>query len=300
MKYKALLCGKGKGVIDDFFMHLDLVFELQSTSMRYSDMLSHLRYFQPDVLIFCMHNETDGDIDKIKLLKEEGEKYNIPLVIIGDEKECSMFQRKTWDMADLVCLKSMQLKHIGDCVLEFINNKKKEEEPVKNDAKEEVLQLDNILSDETRKVLQKLESEESYHLQEKSAMKEEKEERKKNVMKQILVVDDDPIMLKLIKEQLREQYIVATAVSGGLALKFLQRKNVDLIILDYEMPGENGAEVLKKIRENEATSNLPVVFLTGINEKEKIQKVISLNPQGYLLKPIEREKLLEIIASTIG
>ena len=298
MKDKVLLCGKGKGVIDDFFTHLDLVFELQSTSMRYSDMLSHLRYFQPDVLVFCMHNEADGEIEKIKSLRSEGTQYNVPLIIVGDEKECSMFQRKAWDMADLVCSKSMPLKQMGERIQEVINNKKKIK-TVEHDV-EEILPLEEILSDTTKEVIRKLEQKEMNPVQKTSAMGEGKAERKKNEMKQILVVDDDPIMLKLIKEQLREQYIVATAVSGGLALKFLQRKKVDLIILDYEMPGENGAEVLKKIREDEAISNLPVVFLTGINEKEKIQKVISLNPQGYLLKPIEREKLLEIIASTIG
>ena len=298
MKDKVLLCGKGKGVVDDFFTHLDLVFELQSTSMRYSDMLSHLRYFQPDVLVFCMHNEADGEIEKIKSLRSEGTQYNVPLIIVGDEKECNMFQRKAWDMADLVCSKSMPLKQMGERIQEVINNKKKIK-TVEHDV-EEILPLEEILSDTTKEVIRKLEQKEMNPVQKTSAMGEGKAERKKNEMKQILVVDDDPIMLKLIKEQLREQYIVATAVSGGLALKFLQRKKVDLIILDYEMPGENGAEVLKKIREDEAISNLPVVFLTGINEKEKIQKVISLNPQGYLLKPIEREKLLEIIASTIG
>lgn len=73
-----------------------------------------------------------------------------------------------------------------------------------------------------------------------------------------------------------------------------------MIILDYEMPGESGADVLKRIRDNDATSNLPVVFLTGITDKEKIKKVLSYKPQGYLLKPVEREKLLQIISNTIG
>ena len=118
--------------------------------------------------------------------------------------------------------------------------------------------------------------------------------------KHILVVDDDPMMLKLIKEQLKDNYTVATAINGAIALKFLENKKTDMIILDYEMPGESGADVLKKIRDNEVTSNLPVVFLTGITDREKIKKVIGLKPQGYLIKPIEREQLLQIISNTIG
>ena len=107
------------------------------------------------------------------------------------------------------------------------------------------------------------------------------------------------MMLRLIKEQLKDTYTVATAINGDIAIKFLESKKTDLVILDYEMPHENGAEVLKKIRDKEVTSNLPVIFLTGISEREKIQNVLSFKPQGYLLKPIEREKLLQIIADTI-
>ena len=120
------------------------------------------------------------------------------------------------------------------------------------------------------------------------------------VKKHVLVVDDDPMMLRLIKEQLKDIYMVATAINGNLALKFLENKKTDLIILDYEMPNENGVDVLKKLRDNDMTSNIPVVFLTGISDREKIQKVLKFKPQGYLLKPIEREKLLQIIANTIG
>lgn len=93
---------------------------------------------------------------------------------------------------------------------------------------------------------------------------------------------------------------MATAVSGKIALNFLKNRKTDLILLDYEMPVENGPEVLKKLRENEETKDIPVVFLTGINDREKIQKVLAMKPQGYLLKPIEYDKLIQTIHNVIG
>ena len=116
----------------------------------------------------------------------------------------------------------------------------------------------------------------------------------------ILIIDDDTRMLRILKEELREKYNVATAVSGKIALNFLEKRKTDLILLDYVMPDEDGPAVLKKLRENNATKDIPVVFLTGINDRNKIEKVLDMNPQGYLLKPIKPEKLFRTIRQIIG
>ena len=132
----------------------------------------------------------------------------------------------------------------------------------------------------------------------------EEEERKKQEKakerKHVLIIDDDPVMLKLVNGQLREHYDVATAISGSLALKFLEKKHTDLILLDYEMPGDNGPTVLKKLRNNPETKDIPVVFLTAMTERSKIEDVLALKPQGYLLKPIDREKLYQVISNVIS
>lgn len=120
------------------------------------------------------------------------------------------------------------------------------------------------------------------------------DERKRH----ILVVDDDVRTLRFLKAYLRD-YEVATAVNGSQAMKFLETKKTDLILLDYKMPVENGPEVLKKLRANERTKDIPVVFLTGVADSDKIQEVLLMKPQGYLLKPINRGKLMEIIKKVI-
>ena len=82
-------------------------------------------------------------------------------------------------------------------------------------------------------------------------------------------------------------------------MKFLERRMTNLILLDYEMPGENGPAVLEQLRATEATKDIPVVFLTGVTETKKIQEALMLKPQSYLLKPVNREKLLSTIESLI-
>ena len=113
-----------------------------------------------------------------------------------------------------------------------------------------------------------------------------------NEKKRVMIIDDSPAMLKAIKEHLKTEYEIATAINGKIGLRYLQNKKVDLILLDYEMPEMDGPEVFKQLLDNPDTANIPVVFLTGINDTSKIQKALSLKPQGYLLKPVDRENLM--------
>lgn len=127
----------------------------------------------------------------------------------------------------------------------------------------------------------------------------QEEPQEEVVKKRVLVVDDDPLMLKLIKEHLHDEYEVGTALNGKVAMKFLEKKTVDLILLDYEMPDENGPAVLQKIHDNEATKDIPVLFLTGVTEKKKIQQALVQKPQGYILKPIDKDKLMKAISKFV-
>ena len=111
--------------------------------------------------------------------------------------------------------------------------------------------------------------------------------------KSILVVDDDPSFLSLVREWLRSTYRVSMANSGLQAIKWLGSNKVDLILLDYEMPVTNGPQVLEMLRADDETKNIPVMFLTGKGDKESVMKVVSLKPEGYFLKTIQKDELLE-------
>lgn len=110
--------------------------------------------------------------------------------------------------------------------------------------------------------------------------------------KRILIIDDDPVYAKMTAEWLSEDYQVDTVTDGMKGIGFLLDNKVDLILLDYEMPIVDGSKILGMLRSSPETRDIPVIFLTGIQSKESIQKVLALKPQGYLLKSITKQKLL--------
>lgn len=128
-----------------------------------------------------------------------------------------------------------------------------------------------------------------------AAIENKRPARNDDEMKNILIVDDSPVTLRGIKAMLDKDYQISVATSGEQALKTIMKKRPDLVLLDYEMPGWDGRETLEKIRENEEICDIPVVFLTGVADKEHIAAVLKLNPAGYFLKPAEKEKLISTI-----
>jgi CheY-like chemotaxis protein len=111
--------------------------------------------------------------------------------------------------------------------------------------------------------------------------------------KSILVVDDDPNYMNLVREWLKDSYKVSMATSGLRAIKWLASNKVDLILLDYEMPVTDGPQVLEMLRADTETRDIPVIFLTGRDDKDSVMAVVSLKPEGYFLKTIGKQELLE-------
>ncbi len=114
--------------------------------------------------------------------------------------------------------------------------------------------------------------------------------------KKILLVDDDPTYLTMVRSWLDNQYNVAIVNSGMQAITYLANNKPDLILLDYEMPVTTGPQVFEMIRSEMSTSDIPVFFLTGKGDKESVMKVVSLKPNGYLLKTTQKEELLNTIS----
>ena len=215
-------------------------------------------------MVLALYDESRDDVFKFTELKRRLAKEEIVLVIIGEKEDCDIFEKVTFHMADYIIHRPVDVSEIKNRIVNYL----KEIEKQKEEDREIQLALEALREQQRRK--------------------------------HVLVIDDDPLMLKLIKEYLHENYDVATAVSGKIAYKFLENKTTDLILLDYEMPVENGPMVLETLRQNSELANIPVVFLTGISDKEKIKQALMLKPQGYLLKPIDRETLLGTIEKFLG
>ena len=117
--------------------------------------------------------------------------------------------------------------------------------------------------------------------------------------KHILIVDDDKNMLKLLKMFLEDDYQVTIVESGKQALDFIINHTPDLILLDYMMPLFDGPHVMEIIRKREASRHIPVLFLTSVADKDKIIQCLAQGPQGYLIKPISRDELLQRVGEVL-
>lgn len=113
--------------------------------------------------------------------------------------------------------------------------------------------------------------------------------------KKILVVDDDGVMLRTIKEWLSIKYEVYIANSGMNAITFLANNKVDLILLDYMMPVVSGPQVFAMLRNDPMTKSIPVMFLTAKSDKTSVLKVAALKPEKYLLKSMPPPELVQQI-----
>lgn len=117
----------------------------------------------------------------------------------------------------------------------------------------------------------------------------------KEAQRSILLVDDDPTFLKMMKGWLDPYYRVTIVTSGTQALMYLADNKPDLILLDYEMPVTSGPQVLEMIRSETKVDHVPVMFLTGKGDRESVLKVLALKPEGYLLKALNREEILSSV-----
>lgn len=109
----------------------------------------------------------------------------------------------------------------------------------------------------------------------------------------ILVVDDQPINIKLLQRKLeREGYEVLTAFNGQECLNIVAERKPDLILLDVMMPEMDGIETCEKLKENEDTETIPVIFITAKSSKEGKLEGLGVGAVDYITKPIDLEETL--------
>lgn len=121
--------------------------------------------------------------------------------------------------------------------------------------------------------------------------KRQKEKNKKTV----LAIDDDMTYLKQINRFLHDSYNVIMINSAKLALEYLLKHRPDVVLLDFQMPFYNGANVMNMIRKNTNGQDIPIILLSGVLDREVINECYSCNPAAYLAKPVSKEVLIETI-----
>lgn len=119
-------------------------------------------------------------------------------------------------------------------------------------------------------------------------------------MHSILLVDDDPVCLRNMTNWLKNFYHVSVAKSGAACISYLGKNRPDLILLDYEMPVCDGVQTLEMIRSEPEYADIPVIFLTGVSDMDKVKEALKLKPQGYILKNTDRVDFLNKVNQIFG
>jgi DNA-binding response OmpR family regulator len=119
-------------------------------------------------------------------------------------------------------------------------------------------------------------------------------------LKQILTIDDSPLVLRYVKNILKDEYEVLLATSGEMGLKKAKEVHPALILLDYEMPVMDGKETFLNLKVDEETEDIPVIFLTSVSDTKKVKEVLDMKPAGYILKPLDAEQLLTKVHKALG
>ena len=311
-KRKLLLCGANGSLISDFFEQLTDRFEILSCSSREEDIRGHLKYYDPEALVLCVYDEKREELSMLGRIKEQLKQRGSVLIVAGDGTKCDDFERMMPRMADYVVRRGRaincqmmggQINSYLDTMSMFRMIKKEEKRDVNSNVSDAVSSPANSHAGSVTgkgRGKDKLDDILAAAAQAVEEMASMPAQRTPGERRHVLVVDDDSSMLRMIKDILGDHYDVAAAISGKVALKFLESRRTDLILLDYEMPGQSGAEVYEKILQNPALRHIPVVFLTGVSDRERIAAVLAMRPRGYLLKPIDSERLKKTVEEIVG
>ena len=114
-----------------------------------------------------------------------------------------------------------------------------------------------------------------------------------------LIIDDEPPIMQIVKTVLSGAgYTVFTANNGTVGIEIAKKHRPGIIILDRYMPEMDGNETLKHLKNNKATSHIPVIMLTGENKLQEIKKSIELGANGYIVKPFKSGDFLKQVNRT--
>ena len=107
----------------------------------------------------------------------------------------------------------------------------------------------------------------------------------------MLIADDDPLMRVLVTVSLADMADTVEAASGDEVLRLLREKDFDLVLLDWDMPGPDGLQILRAVRAG--GSRMPIIMVTAEAERGQVLKALNAGASDYVIKPFEIESLRE-------
>ena len=269
MQLKVLVTGKNRKVAKDVCEHLqaDRGYVTVKCDPNKTALFDLMLGELPKVVIICLGDETSVTVQAYNVMKSALRQGNITTIVVTDAEDEKLFIKYTELERVLFLSRPISLFALYEKLNEI-------EETLEGEKEKNLATFREFVNDDPDKG------------------------HKRN---SIIVVDDDTEQLLVIKEQLEEFYDVTCVKSGDAAFKFLAKKSCNLILLDYLMPDLDGPEVLRNIQDTKAWADIPVIFLTGVSEKNKVlQTLAELRPQGYIIKPSKKSEIVAKIIDVLG
>ena len=221
MKLKVLINCRHSRLVEDLMSSRSSSFDCLTTSGYTQDILRHVEVYQPNVFLSFWEKYDYEVVQQYYMLKRERSMYRLPFVVISRDDVCDTCTKYDSELFSAILRRPITVfkirERLKQVTTESLERQLHSNAPAPDTAAELELTEDG--------------SDSSAPFQEK---------------KRILIVDDDKNMLRMLKLALEKRYDVTTLTSGRMAQKYLETKSADLILLDYQMPHENGAVVLKK------------------------------------------------------
>jgi two-component system, cell cycle response regulator DivK len=119
--------------------------------------------------------------------------------------------------------------------------------------------------------------------------------------KSILLVEDNEVNRRLAGFLLRSQgYHVREATTAAATFEMIDRERPDLIVMDVQLPGMDGLEVTRKLKEQPATADIPVIAVTSYAMKGDRERALAAGCAGYVTKPIDKNTFIQEVAAHVG
>jgi len=119
--------------------------------------------------------------------------------------------------------------------------------------------------------------------------------------KNILLVEDNEVNRRLAGFLLRSQgYQVREATTAAAAFEMVDKEHPDLIVMDIQLPGMDGLEITRKLKEQPATADIPVIAVTSFAMKGDREKALAAGCAGYVTKPIDKNTFIQEVAAHMG
>ena len=269
MKIKVMVTGKNRRIAVDISKHLeaDRGYRVIKCDAGMDALFDTVPKELPNVIIICLGDETKETVKVYDVLKDCVNAEWVSIIVVANDDDTRIFMANTKLKKMFFMPRPVSLMALYSKLMEIESELDKNIEKANSIIKEYV-----------------------------NPDFEDKHRRK-----HVLIVDDDTEQLLQIKEHLSEFYEVTAVRSGKAALKYLEKHKADIMLLDYMMPEMDGPTVLATIKKNDDLKMMPVIFLTGMTEKEAVLKtILELKPQGYLVKPTKKSEIVAKIIDVFG